>query len=319
MDERGTYFNLFRNIKDHAVWQNPNLLKFFLWCLIEAEPFDRWRSVTTGRGKTEVFVPRGSFIFGRLQSAKECGLKPSTIRNFLEKLKNLQILDTQQDTQKSSHFTIIKVVNYDKYQPNTNGSKISDVDRQKDRQRTGKGQAKDTPIEYIEHENKSKKNISSLRSDISKKVEAEASCQILEFQNPDDVSPEKPSKSPEPKTTEKARRVMDYFNRRAGTRFRGRVHLKAINARLKEFSPLELMIVVDYMAWQSETYNGFPDHTRKHGFPKKYLTPECIFRDSKFEGRLEDANRNLPGGVASVTEADLMAELEKTQRGVANA
>jgi len=131
----GGYVRVYRKTIDSQVFQNEGLLKVWLWCLLRANHKEQWVSITTGRGTTEVHLLPGQFIFGRKTAAKELKMKPSTVRNRIQKLKNMRNLDIQTDT----HYSIIIVLNWDTYQvPNKK------EDRQEDNQRTGKGQPKDT-------------------------------------------------------------------------------------------------------------------------------------------------------------------------------
>jgi len=129
------YIKIHRKIAASQVFQNPDLLKVWLWCLLKASYKERYVSVDTGRGQTEILLKPGQFIYGRRAAAKELRMKPSSVRNRIEKLKNMRNLDIQPDT----HFSIITVLNWDGYQ-------IDEIkkDRQQDNQRTGKGQPKDT-------------------------------------------------------------------------------------------------------------------------------------------------------------------------------
>lgn len=94
-----------------------------------------WVSVVTGRGRTEVELQPGQFIFGRKKAADELNMAESSIRNRIDKLKKMRNLDIKTDT----HFSIISIMNWDTYQHDE-----IKKDRQVDTQRTGKGQAKDT-------------------------------------------------------------------------------------------------------------------------------------------------------------------------------
>ena len=62
-------------------------------------------------------------------------MKPSSIRNRMEKLKNMRNLDIQPDT----HYSIVTIINWELYQSNEKKE-----DTQEDRHRTTKGQPKDT-------------------------------------------------------------------------------------------------------------------------------------------------------------------------------
>ena len=124
------YVKLWRKTLSSRVFQNEGLLKIFIWCLLRANHKKEWVPITTGRGETEVELQPGQFIFGRKTAAKELKMKQSTIRNRIEKLKNIGFLDTQPDT----HYTIINILNWESYQASD-----SKEDTQKDNQRTTKG------------------------------------------------------------------------------------------------------------------------------------------------------------------------------------
>ena len=49
-----------RKIEKSAVFQNEGL-QGLIWCLLRANHQDRWVSIQTGRGSTQVFVKRGQF------------------------------------------------------------------------------------------------------------------------------------------------------------------------------------------------------------------------------------------------------------------
>ena len=143
------YVKLWRKTKASRIFQSEGLLKVWIWCLLKANHKKAWVSIKIGRGETEVHLDPGQFIYGRKSAAKELKMKPSSVRNRIEKLKNIGNLDTQQDT----HYTIITIKNWDVYQ-----KKEKKEDTKEDRQRTGKGQAKDTDknVENVENVKKGK-------------------------------------------------------------------------------------------------------------------------------------------------------------------
>lgn len=124
------YVKLWRKTKGSRIFQNEGLLKVWIWCLLKANHKEAWVSIKTGRGEAEVHLDPGQFIYGRKSAAKELKMKPSSVRNRIEKLKNIGNLDTQTDT----HHTVITIKNWDIYQ-----KKEKKEDTQEDRQRTGKG------------------------------------------------------------------------------------------------------------------------------------------------------------------------------------
>ena len=103
---------LARRSLESQVFQNDALWKMFCWCLMKANHKDNWVSVTVGKATTEVLVRRGQFIFGRESAAKELRMKPSSVRNRIEKLKNMRNVDTKVD----SNYTIVSICNYEHYQ-----------------------------------------------------------------------------------------------------------------------------------------------------------------------------------------------------------
>ena len=133
--EGSGWVRLYRKSIESQAFQNDSLWKVWTWCIMKANHQDNWVSIQTGRGLSEVHVKRGQFIFGRKAAAKELRMKPSSIRNRMEKLKSMRNVDIQPDT----HYSLITIINYDTYNLPQNKE-----DRQEDKQRTGKGQPKDT-------------------------------------------------------------------------------------------------------------------------------------------------------------------------------
>jgi hypothetical protein len=109
--ERG-YVKIYRKLLDSQVFQNDGLLKVWLWCLMRANHKKTWVRVTTGKGTTEVELQAGQFIFGRDTAAKELKMKPTTIRDRMKKLTNMQNLTMQSAT----HYSLVSIVNWGEYQ-----------------------------------------------------------------------------------------------------------------------------------------------------------------------------------------------------------
>ena len=116
---------------------------------MKASHEEKWVPIKTGKGETIVHLMPGQFIFGRKSASKKLRMKPSSVRNRIEKLKNIGNLDTQPNT----HFSIITVLNWDVY-----NTQFVKVDTEKDNQRTTKGQPKDTKKNYKNNKNIKKKN-----------------------------------------------------------------------------------------------------------------------------------------------------------------
>ena len=118
MDEPDGYIKIFRKLLVSRVFQNEGLLKVFIWCLLKASHKEEWFSVKTGRGKTEVHLKRGQFIFGRKKAAKELKMHPMTVYKRIQKLKQLFIIGVKSNT----HYSVITVTNWDTYQIHKNKS-----------------------------------------------------------------------------------------------------------------------------------------------------------------------------------------------------
>lgn len=133
------WIKLHRILLDSQVFNNEGLLKLWIYCLLRANHKEKWVSVVTGRGRSEIKVQPGQFIFGRKQAAKDLKCNPSSVRNRMAKLKKIKNVDIQPDT----HFSIVTICNWEIYQHN-NEDEGQANGQAKDNQRTGKGQPKDT-------------------------------------------------------------------------------------------------------------------------------------------------------------------------------
>lgn len=110
------YVRLWRKTIDDAVFQDARLFKVFTWCLLKATHKVISIPVSTGRGQTIVTLDPGQLIFGRHSASRELEMPPSSIRDRLERLRRLQILDIKPDT----HYSIITVINWQSYQADDN-------------------------------------------------------------------------------------------------------------------------------------------------------------------------------------------------------
>jgi len=135
MDYENGYIFLHRKSLFSQVFQDESLWKLWTWCLLKASYKERWVSMKSGKGTVQVKIMPGQFIYGRESAAKELKCTPSTIRNRMEKLKNIGNLDIEKD----SKYSIISIINWDTYQ-----SRENPEDSEEDSQRTAKGQPKDT-------------------------------------------------------------------------------------------------------------------------------------------------------------------------------
>lgn len=106
------YVKLWRKSLDSELLKNHKLWAFWSWCLMKAS----YRHVKITVGCQEVVLEPGQFVFGRNAASKELNMTEQNIRTivrFLEKSENLTIKSTNK-------FSIISIVNWDRYQSNEN-------------------------------------------------------------------------------------------------------------------------------------------------------------------------------------------------------
>lgn len=102
------YIYLHKKILNWEWWDDVNVAKIFIHCLLRANWSDkRWK------GKV---IKRGEFITSSIKMAKENGISRQQVRTALEKLQATNEI-TKSAT---SNYTRIKVNNYDDYQKITN-------------------------------------------------------------------------------------------------------------------------------------------------------------------------------------------------------
>ena len=135
----GGWIKLHRKVMESRVWQNHELFFVWVWCLLRANHKGQWVSVFTGRGATTVHIEPGQFVFGRFQAAEELGMKASSVRNRMAKLKDMGNLDIEPDT----HFSIVTILKWEEYQK-SDGSDGQATGQANDTQRTANGQSGDT-------------------------------------------------------------------------------------------------------------------------------------------------------------------------------
>ena len=147
MTETG-WIKLHRKLLEGRIFQDPVLLKVWVWCLLRAVHKDQWVTVKTGRGETIVHLERGQFLFGRNSASLYLTMPPSTLRRKLLILCELQAITLKPDT----HFSIVTILNYELYQDTWTGN------------RTGNGHPTDT---YKNDKNEKKKESPEISAEIS--------------------------------------------------------------------------------------------------------------------------------------------------------
>jgi len=102
------FITLHRKLLDSAVFDNPNDLKIWIWCLLRANH----ASNKVFFGKDELVVQRGQFVYGRFTASDELKMNPSTIYKILKKLERAGMIEIKSNNKNS----LLSIVKYELYQ-----------------------------------------------------------------------------------------------------------------------------------------------------------------------------------------------------------
>jgi hypothetical protein len=102
------WIKVYRKILTSAVFENPNMLKIWVWCLIRAN----WTETTTMFDGGELELQIGQFVTGRYTGSGECNMSPTTFYGNLKKLEQIGNITLKSDNKK----TLVTIVNYSSYQ-----------------------------------------------------------------------------------------------------------------------------------------------------------------------------------------------------------
>lgn len=112
----GGWIKLHRKLLDSRVFANEGLLRLWLYCLCRANHEKNYVQMNTGKGKTEVEVSPGEFIFGRNSVAKDLKMNPSTLYKRMKKLEKMGNINIQSNT----HYSTVSICNWGIYQSSEN-------------------------------------------------------------------------------------------------------------------------------------------------------------------------------------------------------
>lgn len=100
---------LHKKLEENFIWENPYLLKLFLYLLFHAN--DKESSFTTFNGK-KVELKRGQLIIGQIKLSKIIGVSQPMIYKYLRLLKSNSVVHSESNNQ----FSIITIIKFDDYQ-----------------------------------------------------------------------------------------------------------------------------------------------------------------------------------------------------------
>lgn len=139
------WIKLHRKLKNSLVFDNPDLLKVWIWCLLKATHDDYIQMI----GLQEVELEKGQFIFGRKVAANELKMSESKTYRLIKKLETMQNLNIKTNNK----FSIITIANWELYQSDSNNSE-QQFEQQMNNKRTTNEQQMNT--------NKNNKNINNI-------------------------------------------------------------------------------------------------------------------------------------------------------------
>lgn len=101
------YILVHKGLVDSCVFDDPIVLKIWIWCLCKASHKERDSLI----GNQSVHILPGQFIFGRIQAAGELNITASTLYRKLKLLEKMSMIKLKTD----SKWTVATVVNWNSY------------------------------------------------------------------------------------------------------------------------------------------------------------------------------------------------------------
>jgi hypothetical protein len=110
MELAGGYVKLYRKLIENPVWTqlSPAVLKVMFAFLIKAN----WKPATWYDGRSEIQIPRGSFVTSYPKMAEFCSLTPKQVRAAFDHLQRLHFAAYT----RAAKWTMVTVLNYSTYQ-----------------------------------------------------------------------------------------------------------------------------------------------------------------------------------------------------------
>ena len=102
------WLKLNRSILTSNVFENPRLLKVWIWCLCKASHKDHDQLV----GMQMVHLKPGQFIYGRKAASEELKIPASTTNMYMKQLQKMRNLDIKANNK----FSVVTVRNWRFYQ-----------------------------------------------------------------------------------------------------------------------------------------------------------------------------------------------------------
>lgn len=155
---------LHRQITESAVFKNPNLLKFWIYCLCKVSHKEH----TTMVGLQEVNLQKGQFVFGRKVASTELNFTESSTYKYLKTLEKMQMISINSNNK----FSVVSVINWGKFQTDKQESnnKVTTTQQQDNNKATTKKQQSNTNnndnnVDNVDNDKKKDKDVLPDKSD----------------------------------------------------------------------------------------------------------------------------------------------------------
>lgn len=118
------YIAIHRKILDNPIFDNPHLLKMWMWCLLKATHTEHEQLV----GLQKILLKKGQFITGRFAGAQELKVNPNTWYKHMNALQSMGMIAINSNNK----FTVVTVVKWELYQTDQpkNNNKITTKEQQ---------------------------------------------------------------------------------------------------------------------------------------------------------------------------------------------
>lgn len=148
------FIKLHRGLLDSEIFASKIGLKIWIWILLKASYKQRFVTMKIGKGEGVSKLERGELIFGRFSAEETLNIDGSTIYKWIKKMEQMGMIGVKSN----SHYTIIKVNNYDTYNSIDNLESSNQVTA-KEQQRNSKRTAKEHKQEREESKESKEINI----------------------------------------------------------------------------------------------------------------------------------------------------------------
>jgi len=102
------WIKIHRKLICSQTFQNEKLLKVWIYCLLKATHQEHTQRV----GRQKVILQPGQFVFGRNKAAEELNMKPSTVWDYMQMLRDEKNIDIKSNNK----YSVVTVVNWELYQ-----------------------------------------------------------------------------------------------------------------------------------------------------------------------------------------------------------